>query len=390
MQDRTRTPALKRAGSLIARCLSGDTREAVQGIEQEGLWEYVVSEACRSEVGGALIRALRSQGLDVPGSAAMQLDAYREHLVAANAYNVSRTAPVLARLQTENVPFLLLKGAALNTVLYDDPGARAMVDLDVLIRPCDADRADGVLTACGCSRGPDLLQENFYPRYHYEREYFTPHRPPVKIDLHGRPFRPLRYARTVPDDALWDKPQRVMYGDLPVAIPGAQDMLIHLAVHAACHGLGELKWLYDLKLWTDRFGEQIDTGALASKCRRWNVALPVQRALERVSEVFGRPTSALMPVISSVSQPAGFLDRLALSQAPRDADHPAAALLVNVVCTPGLRFRLGYLKAVLFPGRGHLAQLYHRRHPGWTLVAHVVRILRCVARPLRPAAPEPA
>lgn len=390
MGEPRKTHAHERMDALIARCLAGDAATAASEIERDGLWERLASHACLSELGGALIERLRAQNVPVPPSAEMQLDAYREHLVAAHAYRRSRIEPALAALKAEGVPFLLLKGAALDAVLYDEPGVRAMIDADVLIRPGDADRADRVLKSCGCRPGADLVREDFYPRYHYERDYFTSHAPPVKIDLHVRPLRPLRYARTVPDDALWDRPQSVMYDNVRVLIPRPENMLIHLAAHAACHGLSELKWFYDIKLWLDHFGDQIDLDVVADKCRRFKLTLAVRCTLVRVADLFGHPTPALAAAVRSVAQPAGLLDRLALAQAPRDADHPAAAVLVNLLCTPGVGFRLGYLESVLLPGRAHLGQLYRRRHPGWVIVAHLLRVLRGITRPLSPAAPDPA
>ena len=94
--------------SLIARCLAGGAPEAAREIERDGLWEYVAAQACLAEVGGLLADRLRTQGLTPPASAAMQLDAYRDHVAAANAYRLSRAAAVLTHLAAEGVPFLLL------------------------------------------------------------------------------------------------------------------------------------------------------------------------------------------------------------------------------------------------------------------------------------------
>ncbi|MBN2560442.1 MAG: nucleotidyltransferase family protein [Phycisphaerae bacterium] len=374
--------------TLIARLLIERPCGAVEDIERDGLWEYVAAHAWQSRIGGILIHHLRCHRIDLPNSAASQLDAYREHVRAANAYRLARVEPVLARLQSEGVPFLVLKGAALNAVLYRDPGMRPMVDVDIMIHPHDAMRVDRLMADVGCTPGADLVRHDFYPRYHYEREYFTPHQPPVKTDLHVRPFRPLRYSRTVPDDALWGSPRTVQLGNLRVAIPGAEDMLVHLAVHAACHGLRELRWLYDVKCWLDRFGPHMDWNRVAEQCRRCKLDLPVRRALQAVSLTFGAANPMVARALEAVTCRAGLLDRLALRQAPYGEKRPVADVLTNFLCTPGLRFRLGYLGAVLLPGTSHMGQLYRWRHPGWLLVAHAVRTARGLTRPLLPATPQ--
>lgn len=376
--------------ALVARCLTDHPYPAIRRIEHEGLWEYVAAHAWQTRVGSILLHHLRRHGINLPDSAEQQLEAYRQHVLAANAYRLKRVEPILGRLQAEGIPFLVLKGAALNAALYPEPGMRPMVDVDVLIRPADAARAHAALTATGCRPGPDLVRPDFFPRYHYEREYLTSHPPPVKIDLHVRPFRPLRFARTVPDDALWAEPEIIRLGGLEVRIPNAENMLIHLAVHAACHGLRELRWQYDIQCWIDRFGDRIDWDRVAYKCRCWRLTLPFRRALESVAALFDPLDRDITRALARVDPSAGILDRLALRQAPYGEARPVRDVLTNVLCTPGWRFRLGYLRAVALPDPAHLGQIYPRRHWGWHLAAHAVRLTRGLARPFTPTDPRPA
>jgi hypothetical protein len=245
----------------------------------------------------------------------------------------------------------------------------------------DVDRVDRLLRECRCRRGADLVRADFYPRFHYEREYFTPNTPSVKIDLHVRPFRPLRYGRTVPEAAFWSEAQRVQWAGRPVAIPCPENMLIHLAVHAACHGLAELRWLYDIRCWLQRFGGCIDWEAVRDKCERWGLNLPLRRALEAVETTFEWSDPLLTDALSRLRSRCGPLERLALWQAPFGERRPVADVAVNFLCAPGIAFRLGYLKAVALPDAGHLGQIYSRRHAGWTVAAHAVRVLRGVTRP---------
>lgn len=390
MVDMISSQSRQRIQSLLGRCLGDEAVSAAREIERDGLWEYVVNLACEHEVGGAMIGRLRAERIEPPQGAWVQLEACHEQIAAANAYRQSRIAPCLRRLAEEGIAFRLLKGVAMNAVFSDHAGSRAMIDVDVLIRPEDADRADRVLRELGCTPGADLLNDDFYPRFYYEREYLTSDRPAVKIDLHVRPFRPLRYARTVPRDAMWAESLRVRYGEAEVAIPGLVDMLIHLAGHAACHGCSGLKWLYDIRLWLDRFGDQIDMDDLAWKCRAWGITAAVRQALEAVAMTFGSASGSLNHALETLDGSTDWREKLMLAQAPKDIDRPLAALVVNMLCTPGWRFRLGYLRSVLVPGRKHLGQLYPRRHFGWPIMAHLVRAGRSIARPFRSAEPQAA
>lgn len=373
----SQTPAV--VFSLMAGCLSDDPMPAVEQIRRRGLWEYVAAESCDAQVGALLLDRFNRLNISLPESAMAQMRAYRDHVAAANAYKFAEVGRALARLQMAQIPFLLLKGAALCAEAYT-PGLRPMTDVDVLIHAADVHTADKVLRNAGCRPGADLVRPDFYPRYYYEREYSTRRNPSVKIDLHCRPFRLLRYARTVPDEAMWGDTREVPLGDLKVRIPGPEDMLIHLAVHAACHGNCHLRWMYDIRLWLEHTGHQINMERLADQCRRWQLALPVHRALVKTREVLNSDDETLDAAIRATTGKASPLQRLALASAHLGQDAPVLYTAASVLSAPGIRFRLGYLSAVIMPDPGHLAQLYSRRHPGWQLAAHAIRLSRCIKR----------
>lgn len=281
--------------------------------------------------------------------------------------------------EAAGVPVMALKGAALNLTVYSAPTDRPMDDLDLLVRPEMARAATEVLEGCGCLRGESLVREDFFPRFHYEREFRSGGIDPVKIDLHVRPFRPLRYARTVPDDALWTRAKVVPCGAGHVPIPSVEDMVVHLAVHGAVHGHARRMWLEDIRRWVCVHAGELNWEEVLRTSAAWGLALPVRVGLERVERELG-PTCPDGVLERLAGLRAGWRDHLALRQAPRDALHPAAHVLVDAVCTPGARFVLSYLAAVAFPGREHMADWYGRKHVGWLACAHALRLLQPVLR----------
>jgi hypothetical protein len=277
-----------------------------------------------------------------------------------------------------NTPLLVLKGGALNLVLYERPDVRPMDDIDLLVRPEHAEQACVLLERIGAVPGGPFVREDFFPRFVHEREYTIGHVYPVKIDLHVRPFRPLRYSRLIPDDAFWARAEEVRIGAARILVPCAEDMLIHLTVHSAIHKNSRPTWRRDIKDWVDARRMNMDWDCFVRTVRQWGLALPVRRAIEGAERDFGPVCPSA--VIHSLSRSrVTWRDRLALWHAPRDASHPVAHVAVNAVCTPGWRYRLGYLRAMLCPSRAFMADWCGGGHRVWLPVAHAMRWLRPIA-----------
>lgn len=312
----------------------------------------------------------------------------REMAVACANLRMMRFLDRLAqRFNAAGVDLMVLKGAALLLTTYDQPHRRSSCDLDLLVRPDQIDRAIALLSEHGCGRSQHLVRDDFFPRFYYEAEFEAGEVFPLTIDLHIRPFRPLRYTRLVPDDLLWRHARPLRLGGGTVYLPGQEDMLLHLAVHYAIHGGGENKWARDIRLWIRRHGECIDWDRLNRTAERWRLNWPLRRGLEmaRLNETACWPEPAQRQLAGG---PVNWRDRLALAQAPHDNRRPWRHVFVEAVTTPGLGFVARYLAAALLPDRRHMRQWYGRDHRGWLVAAHLRRWLRPLINLATPRKPE--
>ncbi len=284
---------------------------------------------------------------------------------------------IALEFQEAQVALLVLKGAALNATVYRFPDERLMTDLDLMIHPQDAGRAGALLAQMGGVRGEAQVREDFFPHFHYELEYRIGRVDPVKIDLHVRPFRPLRYANLVPADAFWSRAKPVWFGRATLWIPSPEDMLIHLMVHAAVHAFSDAKWLEDIRRWLVYPDWSIEWVNVLQSVNEWGLRAPFRAAGLQLEKECG-------PVLSNEVRDSinrmrcGRRDRLTLWHASRDAAHPLGHVLVNAICTPGFRFVLAYLLRIAFPSKVCMANWYPRRHWGWLPAAHLFRWLRPV------------
>ncbi|NOT02536.1 MAG: nucleotidyltransferase family protein [Phycisphaerales bacterium] len=336
-------------------------------------WERVVDVARRNGLCGLLLESARSQATNIPEAAERQLRSETDHCASVNRYALSRLTEIAGSFRDAHIDLMVLKGAALIADLYGDPGLRPMSDLDLLIHPCDADRADGLLRLLGFDRGQSLLTCDFYPRYHYETEYRQRGPRPLRLDVHVRPWRPLRYGRLIPAYALWGDKREVIVGAGTMNVPGRTEMLIHLLGHAAFHGADRLLWLVDIHRYATVHHCDIDWRQFTTRLEDWRLTCASRLAIDCTERSLGPCIPDHVRSALATARP-NWRDRLARWQAPRDRRHPAMRTCVDLLCTPGWRFRLGYLRAVLFPDAGHLAPLYCRRHVGWRWCAHLMRL----------------
>jgi len=336
------------------------------------LLSRLIDRAIDLAVYGIIEDRIHAARIVLPPLLQNRLQRERERTVIQNRHRFEQSLRLIERLEDEEIPNVLLKGAALIGCGAVEIDARPMTDVDILIRAQDAARAEHIITDLGGSAGADLVQDDFYPRFHYEREYVLGN-PPIKIDLHVRAFRPTLFAMRTPVDAfLQDCDNAELLGQ-PVRIPSATMMLLHLAVHAACHGGKHLRWLYDVYRWLTINHGQIDPQQVGRRAESWRLTAPLRLALVNVGNVFNA-AELVQPYLNALSQPNDALAYLTLSQAPRALDRPAYDVLINALGVPGWQRKWQYLGAVGLPHESHLRENYRGNHLGWRWVAHGVRL----------------
>ena len=182
-------------------------------------------------------------------------DAYRDNAMCILAQRRALLSAVAA-LGSNGIGAVALKGSALAWTVWPEPALREMRDIDVLVAQDDAPRAYGILLAAGWS-GP-ALDNVQAARFAAHETHFPPLTSPdgVICELHARawhggalPGMEMPCANSAHLLAHARHEER-----LGTAVPGTQDMLVHLVVHAACSHLFNVGpgALVDIDLWCAR------------------------------------------------------------------------------------------------------------------------------------------
>lgn len=143
----------------------------------------------------------------------------------------SRLQRVVATLDDQDIPVMLMKGAALAVTVYGSFARRPMGDLDLLVPQARAQEAWDALRGQGWT--PELDDgEGFYDGHQHLCPLVAPGGAGVVVELH----RCLLYPRGpfhLPERDVWASAKRVELGGRSVWVPAPHHMVLHLCIHFA-------------------------------------------------------------------------------------------------------------------------------------------------------------
>jgi hypothetical protein len=215
--------------------------------------------------------------LDELGPAARRASGHG--LLAAVALRLVREA------LDDEVPWLVVKGPVLDSVLYARPRMRAYRDLDVLVHPYDLERAIMLLEGAGyrmVDRNWSLMLRSMAGEVHLEREGSAP------VDLHWSLLFNETLRRTFPFDVadMFRRSRTVTVSGGPVRTLDDVDTLVYLAVHGAIEGGDRLVWLKDLDM---AIRQQPSWDAVCERATEYRAELPVATMLDRAARTLDAP-----------------------------------------------------------------------------------------------------
>jgi len=272
----------------------------------------------RYECGGYLYRAWSHAGRleDLPPAWAAALERRHRKLALDNLAALAAFREAGRHLVEEGAAFILLKGAAYLIDLYDDPAARMLTDLDLLLRHGDAGRVARRLRAAGYvgETGVDYPENRRF-------EMWRPGTGHTRIEFHWWLGLPLRFR--IDQDALWGRSIEASLEGISCRRLGPEDALLFHVAHLSDHYFGpSLKWILDLREMFRRWSP--DRESLLARATEWRLRVPFYLALTHLQRLF--PGAA----------PPGLLDRLTpgrwrlgmlrgrMSQGPLEFLHPAS------------------------------------------------------------------
>ena len=273
----------------------------------------------------------------------------------------------IAEFESKGIEALLLKGPVLARRLYTEGETRSYWDIDLLVQPQDLAAARETLNNLGYTKVDEVLGIDDVGALHGEAwARQAEDTGPLCIDLHWRLSR-----CDAPGDVVWralrEDHGRIELQGRAVPVPADAGLALHLAIHAAQHGLEDTKAIADLRRGIERWSLEV-----------WRSAARLAEQVEGEA-----PFAAGLRLLPAGAELAGQLNLPPTPQLdweiqhresrPRGTFHLQAWAEAN-----GFRERLGVLRRALFPTPQWLR--YHYRwvgHRSWLLpVAYARHIAR--------------
>jgi hypothetical protein len=280
--------------SLILACLGTepDVQRIRELVERCPDWPAIVRKAERWAVVPSVYLQLKpdAESGRLPGSAADSLKHlyYRDTIRGVAKRELLRAA--LLRFAEANVPVIVLKGAALATLVYPSHALRPTPTIELLVHNRDLVRVESILhrlregprAPLAGRRGHTLLV--------------------VRDDLFDKASVEDPWAAEIPIEDFWARARSAQIESVPTLVFSYEDLLLHLAIDLAANAfVGGVRTLCDIAETCKHYGDAIDWTGLSTRACAYGLAKPLYYSLRLARELVGAgvPSHVLMALRAS-------------------------------------------------------------------------------------------
>jgi len=274
---------------------------------------------------------------------------------------------MLHRFKELEIPVIVLKGAYLAEIVYEDLGSRIMGDIDLLVKVGDLKKSSMVLAEMGYQSDallPDA--ESHYFEKHHLPDFYKLNASPIEIHWtivnNNSPFR-------IELNDVWNEALEATIAGAPALVLSPLDQILHLCMHNYGHyfNLG-LRPFIDLMHVTRHYRESIQWEQLKQKTQDSKSSRCVFLMLYTTNQLFGalskEVVEALKPASFDPQLFDAFLNRIINIQPPAEESnidfHTAAPSLYffKLIGNLGIVEKVALLWNRIFLPTKTLAQLY--------------------------------
>jgi len=268
-------------GIALLHCLGMQTDET-RAVRLEQLsssdWDEVIQLSLKHGVAPLLYHRFR-MNTHIPAEAMQKLRKIYLHNVVRNTRLYAELSKVFRALKSKDIPIVILKGAALAEVIYQNIALRPMADIDLLAKGKDMWGADEVLLQLGYKSNTKIL----YSKRHIKWvRHITYTNVSSYLELHPG-------ISELSSIDLWANVSPAKIASTDVFILGLEDFLLHLCTHMNTHflkGETQLIWWCDIAKMLERYGKELDWDYVIRIAGKQKVEGIIYRILHATNRLF--------------------------------------------------------------------------------------------------------
>jgi hypothetical protein len=249
-------------------------------------------------------RVLDDDDATTPGLVLDELRSETRAIAARALARAGQLAELVRTLEAAEVRALAFKGPALSLAAYGEIGVRDSVDLDLVVRRGELERASAAIRAAGYAsrHGMSAVQERTLQRAFGHFSY-TRAGAPAMVELHWR-FAARRYPWSLPPDDVLGRARAIEIGGERVTVPDPTDDVLLQAMHGARHQWERLEWLVAFTRLLHRGG--VDPPLLIERARAYGSDRALRTALRLARDL---TATTLPPALEAIASDAATASR---------------------------------------------------------------------------------
>lgn len=286
---------------------------------------------------------------------------------------------ILEKMKTMDIKAIVLKGAYLRH-LYPQPRLRSMSDYDLLLKPCDIEKAGRILAEYGYELSSDNDKH-----VSYSHEYLP------GIEVHRRLIKKgLPFSSDEFESSVWERAVPYYINGTQTLTLCIQDHLKHIIMHMASHILGSgfgLRQLCDLTLFTETYNEMINWDEFSETLTSLHIFMFTAALFKICNILFELEVPKVFDIPCEIDILQDLIDNIFDNgvYGKPDAEHMTANLYIYFAGNKentGRFYKLKDLFGIMFPGVDKLAPRYRYAEKCRILLpaAWIHRLVYCIFR----------
>jgi len=337
-------------------------------------WVSVLEEAQRHGVLPLLAgRMLRMEpDLVLAKQVQQRLQTVRLQAASLNLRLYHKLGQILQRMHAAAIPVIVLKGAHLAELVYEDIAMRPMGDVDLMVQKKDLERSYALIEEMGYQAQRRFRLERMVKEHHHLPPLLSNNGPVVEVHWNiAYPGHTLK----VDLDGLWQRAQEAQIEGAPARVLSAEDLLVHLCLHLfQDHLAAGLKRLYDIGQTVEAY-PSIDWDRIMAITHQWGGEHGGYMALRLAVDLLGAhvPPAVLSRFRLDEREP------VIRAAARRHILAPEAATIhpdiMRLRSAQPLKMRVDAFRKILFPYPEYIAIRYNLPPESlWVYPYYLVRI----------------